>query len=72
MRHCCRILPGTRHRFPGGTRQRRLPGRGGQTVGGKGRGGHGSGPNLHEGVTTLIAELMDKGIVDGVTTIPQW
>lgn len=28
----------------------------------------GSGPNLHEGVTTLIAELMDKGIVDGVST----
>ena len=28
----------------------------------------GSGPNLHEGVTTLIAHLMDKGIVDGVTT----
>lgn len=28
----------------------------------------GSGPNLHEGVTTLIAELMNKGIVDGVTT----
>jgi len=28
----------------------------------------GSGPNLHEGVTTLLAELMDKGIVDGVTT----
>ncbi len=28
----------------------------------------GSGPNLHEGVTTLIAELIDKGIVDGVTT----
>ncbi|HQF83334.1 MAG TPA: hypothetical protein PLX58_00035 [Smithellaceae bacterium] len=28
----------------------------------------GSGPNLHEGVTTLIAELMDKGIVDSVTT----
>jgi len=28
----------------------------------------GSGPNLHEGVTTLIAELMGKGIVDGVTT----
>jgi hypothetical protein len=28
----------------------------------------GSGPNLHEGVTTLIAELMKKGIVDGVTT----
>lgn len=24
----------------------------------------GSGPNIHEGVTTLIAELMDKGIVD--------
>jgi len=28
----------------------------------------GSGPNLHEGVTTLVAELMDKGIVDSVTT----
>jgi hypothetical protein len=28
----------------------------------------GSGPNLHEGVTTLIAELMSKGLVDGVTT----
>ncbi|MFZ3071183.1 MAG: hypothetical protein WA110_08700 [Anaerolineaceae bacterium] len=28
----------------------------------------GSGPNLHEGVTALIAELMDKGVVDGVST----
>ena len=28
----------------------------------------GSGPNLHEGVTTLIAELMRLGVVDGVTT----
>ena len=28
----------------------------------------GSGPNLHEGVTTLIAELMVKDIVDSVTT----
>ena len=28
----------------------------------------GSGPNLHEGVTTLIAELMRVGIIDGVTT----
>jgi deoxyhypusine synthase len=28
----------------------------------------GSGPNIHEGVTTLIAELMKKGIIDGVTT----
>lgn len=28
----------------------------------------GSGPNLHEGVTTLIAEMMTKGLVDGVTT----
>ncbi|MFN8444541.1 MAG: hypothetical protein U0175_27400 [Caldilineaceae bacterium] len=28
----------------------------------------GSGPNLHEGVTTLIAELMSKGIIDGVLT----
>ena len=28
----------------------------------------GSGPNLHEGVTTLIAELIHKGLVDGVTT----
>ena len=28
----------------------------------------GSGPNLHEGVTTLIAELIEKGIVDGIST----
>ena len=28
----------------------------------------GSGPNLHEGVTTLIAGLIHKGIIDGVTT----
>ena len=28
----------------------------------------GSGPNIHEGVTTLVAELMRVGIVDGVTT----
>lgn len=28
----------------------------------------GSGPNLHEGVTTLIAELINKGLIDGVTT----
>lgn len=28
----------------------------------------GSGPNIHEGVTTLIAELIHKGIVDGVIT----
>jgi hypothetical protein len=28
----------------------------------------GSGPNIHEGVTTLISELMNKGIIDGVST----
>lgn len=28
----------------------------------------GSGPNLHEGVTTLIADLINKGVIDGVTT----
>ncbi len=28
----------------------------------------GSGPNVHEGVTTLIAELMGLGVIDGVTT----
>ncbi|RKX88091.1 MAG: hypothetical protein DRP70_07135 [Spirochaetes bacterium] len=28
----------------------------------------GSGPNIHEGVTTLIAELMGKDIIDSVTT----
>ncbi len=28
----------------------------------------GSGPNLHEGVTTLIAELINKEIIDGITT----
>ncbi len=28
----------------------------------------GSGPNIHEGVTTLIAELMGRGVIDSVTT----
>ncbi|MCC6265688.1 MAG: hypothetical protein IT169_19105 [Bryobacterales bacterium] len=28
----------------------------------------GSGPNIHEGVTTLIAEMIHKGLVDGVLT----
>ncbi len=28
----------------------------------------GSGPNIHEGVTTLIAEMIHKGVIDGVTT----
>ena len=28
----------------------------------------GSGPNIHEGVTTLIAELIHKGLIDGVST----
>jgi hypothetical protein len=28
----------------------------------------GSGPNIHEGVTTQIAELIHKGVVDGVIT----
>ncbi len=28
----------------------------------------GSGPNIHEGVTTLIAELINKNIIDGVLT----
>ncbi|HUZ17200.1 MAG TPA: hypothetical protein VMV68_02360 [Spirochaetia bacterium] len=28
----------------------------------------GSGPNIHEGVTTLLAELIAKGVVDGVLT----
>ncbi len=28
----------------------------------------GSGPNLHEGVTTLLAELIYKGIIDGIST----
>jgi hypothetical protein len=28
----------------------------------------GSGPNIHEGVTTLVAHLMHKGVVDGVIT----
>jgi hypothetical protein len=42
-------------------------------VAAKNRGGKvvvvtGSGPNIHEGVTTLLAELMGVGLVDGVTT----
>ena len=28
----------------------------------------GSGPNIHEGATTLVAELIRKGIIDGVST----
>jgi hypothetical protein len=40
----------------------------GKKKGGKVVAAVGSGPNLHEGVTTLIAELMHKGIVDGVLT----
>jgi len=28
----------------------------------------GSGPNIHEGVTTLMAELIHKGLIDGVST----
>jgi len=28
----------------------------------------GSGPNIHEGITTLIAEMMGKDIIDSVTT----
>lgn len=28
----------------------------------------GSGPNIHEGVTTLMAELMYRGLIDGVST----
>lgn len=44
-----------------------------QVVAAKQRGGNvvvitGSGPNIHEGVTTLIAGLITKGIVDGVIT----
>jgi len=42
-------------------------------VAAKKRGGNvvvvtGSGPNIHEGVTTLVAELIRLGVVDGVTT----
>ncbi len=44
-----------------------------RVVGAKEKGGKvvvvtGSGPNIHEGVTTLIAELMRVGVVDGVST----
>ncbi len=44
-----------------------------QIINAKKRGGKvmvvtGSGPNIHEGVTTLIAELIHKGIVDAVST----
>ena len=45
----------------------------GRIVEAKQRGGKvvvvtGSGPNIHEGVTTLVTELLRVGIVDGVTT----
>ena len=53
--------------------RRRLDEITGRIVKTKGSGGKiavvtGSGPNIHEGVTTLLAQLMDKGIVDGVIT----
>ena len=32
----------------------------------------GSGPNIHEGVTTLIAELMDKASWTGSPPAPPW
>ncbi|MFP4668808.1 MAG: hypothetical protein ACLFMN_08430, partial [Desulfobacterales bacterium] len=28
----------------------------------------GSGPNIHEGVTTMVAELIYRGLIDGVST----
>ena len=45
----------------------------GKIVAAKERGGRvvvvtGSGPNIHEGVTTQVAELIHKGLVDGVIT----
>ena len=44
-----------------------------QIVDAKKRGGKvmvvtGSGPNIHEGVTTLIAEMIHKGLIDAVST----
>jgi len=44
-----------------------------QIVNAKKRGGKimvvtGSGPNIHEGVTTLIAEMIHKGLIDAVST----
>ncbi len=58
--------------LPAGT-QARVDAAAARMVGAKQRGRKiavvtGSGPNLHEGVTTLLAELMRVGIVDAVTT----
>ena len=55
------------------TMRRRLEMAADRVVEAKERGGRvvvvtGSGPNVHEGVTTLLAELMRAGIVDGVST----
>ncbi len=66
------LLDSLFHGLPEAT-QSRLPEAVRRIVAAKRRGGKvvvitGSGPNLHEGVTTLIAELMRAGIVDGVTT----
>jgi hypothetical protein len=60
------------HQLPAATRNR-LEEAVARIVTAKRRGGKvvvitGSGPNIHEGVTTLIAELMRVGLVDGVTT----
>ncbi|GMW02077.1 MAG: hypothetical protein AMXMBFR84_32130 [Candidatus Hydrogenedentota bacterium] len=55
------------------TTSRRIDAAVGRIVTAKERGGKvvvvtGSGPNLHEGVTTLIAEMMRVGMIDGVST----
>jgi hypothetical protein len=66
------LLQSLFHELPAATRAR-LEEAVTRIVAAKQRGGKvvvitGSGPNIHEGVTTLIAELMRAGLVDGVTT----
>jgi hypothetical protein len=66
------LLQSLLHQLPAAT-QTRLKEAVTRIVTAKQRGGKvvvitGSGPNIHEGVTTLIAELMRAGLVDGVTT----
>ena len=59
-------------KLPEGSRERTLQAAR-QIASAKQRGGKvvvvtGSGPNIHEGATTLIAELMHKRVIDGVIT----
>src|SRR6204780_5724309 len=72
MRTKAGTIAGLRDSLPAITRQH-LEEAVARIVASKQRGGRvvvvtGSGPNLHEGITTQIAELIRHGLIDGVIT----